>query len=131
MIEIEMSRDIRDFEPKIIGPLSLRQLIASAIGAVIAIPIAFYLPVNMEVRILLAMLVAAPAILCGFFKFYGMAPEIFFLRVMIPFYLNPERRIYETETGICGVPLNTQGDGEKQKNKKDSHISYRGMKPKR
>jgi len=127
MIEIEMSEDIRNFSPKIIGPLSIRQLIAAVIGVGLALPAAIFIPLDLEFRILIAVLIAAPAIVCGFFKFYGMAPEVFFIRVMIPFYLNPEKRLYQSVPLLGGVPAETKKTNEKKKPK----VRYRSARPRK
>lgn len=97
MIEIEMSADVRNFEPKIMGPFSLRQLICVGIGAAIAVPILLLSFIPIEARCILAIVLSVPAFACGFLKLYGMNAEVFFLKVIIPLYLNPMKRKYVTE----------------------------------
>ena len=96
MIEIEMSKDIRDFEPKIIGPFTTRQLICIGIGAAMGLPF-LLVPLPMEVRCILAILLASPGVVCGYLKFYGVYAEKFFLHFLLPIYINPQKRIYKTE----------------------------------
>lgn len=113
MIEIEMSRDIREFEPKIIGPLSVRQLVCVAIGAVIAIPLFMLVPGPIEIRIVLAIFLAAPAFIAGFLKLYGMPAEKFFLKVLVPNLTNPTSRKYKTKNTfeyLKGEPEHTEKD---------------------
>ena len=97
MIEMEMSKDIRDFEPKIIGPLTTRQLIFVAVGASIALPVALYIPLPIEYKIMIALLIAAPFVIFGFVKLYGMGADVFILKVFYPYYIKPRKRRYKSE----------------------------------
>ena len=97
MIEIEMSRDIREFEPKIIGPLTVRQLIISGIGILVAVPFLLYLPVSLMAKIIITSFIVSPIIVCAFTKLYGMNAEVFILKVLIPYLTTPTKRKYKTE----------------------------------
>lgn len=116
MVEVEMSKDIRAYEPKIIASLSLRQLIGIAVGVVLAVPVLLFLPIDMTFRIILAILVAAPGIACGFLRFYEMPCEVFFLKVFIPFYFGNVHRKYITESEYDSLAKPFTGKTVKNRN---------------
>ena len=72
MLELKMSRDIKTFEPSIIGPFTLRQIAWITLGAVIAVPLFMVLPGEIPARILICTLIASPFIMCGWIKVQGM-----------------------------------------------------------
>ena len=98
MVEVEMSKDIRNYEPKILASMSLRQLIGVGIGALCAVPVLLYLPIDITIRIIVAILVAAPGIACGFLRFYDMPCEVFFIKVFLPFNFGINKRKYINES---------------------------------
>ena len=121
MIEIEMSRDIREFEPKIIGPLSIRQLITIGIAVIVAVPIIKFAPIEITYRVLLAMFIAGPIGVCGFIKMYGDYLDVFLLKILVPFYMRPPKRPYKTENTFeieYMKAITPQDETTKKKNKK-------------
>ena len=97
MIEVEMSRDIRDFEPKVISTFTARQLMCLGIGAAYSLPIALVLPFDIIVKIVIAIVLMAPAVACGWVKLYGMYFDVFFMKVLLPNWTKPAIRKYATE----------------------------------
>ena len=54
-VEVEMSKDIHDYEPKIIGFMTMRQLVCVAIGLAYAVPLAVFLPISdLTTRLIIA-----------------------------------------------------------------------------
>lgn len=98
MIEIEMSKDIRGYEPKVLASMSIRQLVGVCVGILCAAPIVLYLPVDMTIRIIIAVLVAMPGFACGFLKMYDMPCEVFLLKVFLPYYINSKSKKYIVES---------------------------------
>lgn len=125
-----MSKDIRDFEPKVIGPFSMRQIICIAIGTVIAIPVAIILPLPLEIRLIIAVFCAGPAIICAFMKMYGMNPEIFFINVFLPYYINPKSRKYITthSTNTINTSEYIMGMVEAEKKKQQNEAKPKKIK---
>ena len=99
MIEIRITKDIGDFEPKLIGPLTKRQIICVLIGA----PFCFfiyrltspYLPV--DVAGFLCFIPAGIAFLFGWIKPYGIKTEKFIKSIGVNILMAPTRRPYKTE----------------------------------
>ena len=98
MIQVEMSKDIHDFSPKVIAMLDKRQLLFLGASCTYGVPImlmATSLPI--EIRIGLAALLMLPVAACGWVKMYGMPLEKFILHLIVNRYMTPEKRPYVTE----------------------------------
>ena len=107
MIEIEIPKDIRKYESKLIGPFTTRQAVCFVGGAVIAVPV-FNICRQMgafDLGSLLAICIFLPFILCGWVKVYGMTFEQFFQTFLYSEYLAPKKRKYITEN-IWDLPEN-------------------------
>lgn len=118
MIQIPMSKDVKDHSPKLVSIFDRRQVICILIGGAYAIP-AFLLMSNagvgLTVNISIVAVLLAPAIMCGWVKLYGMPFEVFFFRCMIPILLYPKKRIYETKPLFSGIePEDRQKPGFKK-----------------
>lgn len=131
MIEIEMSQDIRDYAPKILGPLSLRQLIFTGAGVAIGFPVFALMKGSVEIRLAVAVILAAPFFMCGFLKLFGMNAEVFLMKVMLPYFLNPRARKYETENTMDYLTLDPDSAGADgkpglivQKRKKKTRVRH-------
>lgn len=102
MIEIEMSKDIRAYEPKVVGMLTKRQLIcviiACAFGGVSFLFLNFLFP-EMDIfwKALISVIPAVPVLQCGWTKKYGMPLEVFVLKYQIPNAFRPPIYPYKTE----------------------------------
>ena len=92
MIEVEMTDDIRKFETKFLGPFTMRQTICTVVACLYTIPIAIALPMELENKLLVAMLLAAPVIGCGYIKQDGMHLEVLAMRVLYMYFLTPGKR---------------------------------------
>lgn len=97
MINVQMSKDIREFEPKVIGTLTRRQIIAIAAMVAYVVPIIVVIPANWTVRLIIGAVLAFPAILCGWVKLFGVGFEEFFLHFLIPYWFKPRSRCYQME----------------------------------
>lgn len=102
MIEIEMSKDIRGFEPKIVGMLTKRQLIcvfiSCVIGGVFFLLLNFLFPEwDIFWKALGSVFPAIPVLQCGWVRKYGMPLEVFWLKYRIPNALRPPIYPYKTE----------------------------------
>lgn len=99
MIEVEMSDDIRKYEPKLLGPLTKRQLICLILSALLFFPTYLFFSdiEDMTNRVLLSCIPAIPTILCGWMKYDGAPFEIFVLRGFIINNYLPKQRKYRSE----------------------------------
>lgn len=95
MLEIQMSKDIKTFEPTIVGPFTLRQIIWITIGTVLALPAFFLMPGEITVRILIATLIAAPLIMCGWVKVQGMYLDRYLMIIFVYTFLESRKRVNE------------------------------------
>lgn len=99
MIEIRMIKDIGSYENKVLGPLTLRQLIAVSIAAPIGWGIYRTLSpyLTTDLAGFLLMIPAGCAYLFGWYKPYGMTFEKFLKSVFVNTVLAPSHRKYKTE----------------------------------
>lgn len=132
MIEVEMNRDVRTFEPKILGPFTRRQLICLAIAAGYAFPIAVILPVSVMAKFIIGVVLAIPAILCGYVKIFNLPLEQFVMSCVIPLLTNPKTRIYQSENyydellkQANAAEKKPAAKTEKQKIQRDKKHKYR------
>ncbi len=93
MIQVQMTKDIRQFEAKTLGPLTTRQLIAIVICAAIAVPVAIFVPGDLIVKILIGTVIMIPAFFISKKNFIGgLSFERFLLRVLYKNVLTPPKR---------------------------------------
>lgn len=98
MLEIEMSKDIRDFQPRILGPFTKRQIVCVVLGiSVVAILLPIVKIEDIALRVLVLALFAVPFILCGWVTLFGMPLEQFALQVLKSTILAVPVRKYKTE----------------------------------
>lgn len=99
MIEIEIPNDIKDFEPKIIGPFTKRM--ALCIVAIAATSLGGYFILNNffnnGLRILIPLIFDLPWALIAAYKPYGMKFEEYFASQIYTTILPPKHRRYRTE----------------------------------
>lgn len=99
MIEIRIIKDIGSYENKVLGPLTLRQLICVSIAA----PIGFGIYrvcspyISTDLAGFLLMFPAGCAYLFGWYKPYDMPFEKFLKSVFVNTVLAPTHRKYKTE----------------------------------
>ena len=99
MIEVDMTQDIREYEPKLFGLVTSRQIILLAIGCSYSIPLAIFLPLGNDItaRFMVGMLCMIPVILLGWVEVYGMRLEQFLWQALLSLVLTPHNRIYKTD----------------------------------
>ena len=98
MVEIEMSKDITQHSPKIIGPFTVRQVVSLSIAGSYGIPLLFALPFDITINTVIALLCMFPAVLCGWVMPFGIPMEKYALLVAKYILFGKEKRVYvETE----------------------------------
>lgn len=98
MLEIEMSKDIKNFEPKIIGPFTLRQIACIGISCAYGIPFFILFDVEIVTRVMVTLALMAPVILCGWIKIYDVHLEQFIKIIFISKFVKPSKRKYKTKS---------------------------------
>lgn len=101
MFKVPMTRDIKDFSPKVISIFNKRQLICSAIAFSYGFPVIMYARgLELNTRMTLATLLMLPVLACGWIRVYGMPLERFALLIIVNHVLTPTRRMYATENTL-------------------------------
>lgn len=95
MIEIEVSKDIKAHEVKLIGPFTGRQLICIGVSLTYGIPLLVLLPGSFMVKSIITLVLMMPTIMCGWSRIYGMPLEKFAMKA-IKSTLRSNRRLYIT-----------------------------------
>lgn len=125
-IEREIPKDISKYEAKLIGPLTTRQVIFGVPGAIVGVGCFFltnkFLP--SDVSTFISIFFAAPFLLCGWVKVYGVHFEKFVSMVFISQFVAPKHRKYRTENLYSD--LRDIKVVKKEKKKKNKKIVYSG-----
>lgn len=101
MIQIEMSKDINDFSPKIISVFDGRQLKCIGIALSYGVPFALYMDsIEITTRWTIAIVLMAPVFMCGWVKLYGMPLERFVWHIIRTRILAPPKRYYATKNSF-------------------------------
>ena len=99
MINVEIPKDIRQYEAKLIGPFTPRQTAFFVPGCICAI-VVYKLVSNiapMDVAAFSCMVTVVPFVLFGWVKIYGMPLEDFIKSAFVSNVLSPTKRKYKTE----------------------------------
>ena len=99
MIQIEMSKDINDFSPKIISIFDRRQLICVGLACSYGLPIIMSksFDTGFETRLTIGLLLMFPVIACGWVKLFGMPLERFVWHIIKTRVLGTPQRFYKTD----------------------------------
>lgn len=99
MIEIRITKEISDYEPKLFGPLTLRQSACVAAGAPFCYFIIRYLGplLTTEVAMFFCFIPAGIAYAFGWARPYGMKMEQFLRSVFVNRFLAPSHRKYRCQ----------------------------------
>lgn len=97
-LEVKVTKEIRDFEPKVIGPFTFRQLLCLAIAFPFIFVILKYLSpiITIDIAGFLCIPIAGAAFLMGWYEPYGMKTEKFIRSVFVNRFLAPAHRKYKT-----------------------------------
>lgn len=91
-----MTKDIRDFEPHFLGPLTKRQLIYIGISCAYGIPFLVLAPIaSIQNRIFVGILIMLPVIVCGFIKWEGLPVEILLIKLIYRMITPQKRKMTE------------------------------------
>jgi len=116
MIEVDVPKDIREYEPKLFNLVTLRQVILLIIGCAIAVLAFFVLPIkDWTVRGILSSFLFIPSIIFGWMEVYGMKLEKFLWQVIKSSLLVPKVRPYKPESTIDYLPEPIRNNPKKKK----------------
>ena len=140
MIQIEMSKDINDFSPKIISVFDKRQLVCVGIAASYGLPIMFFATgFDIYTRMMIAAVLMFPVLACGWVKAYGMSFERFCYHIIKTQVFGKTTRYYKTENAFDyidptkpapqkpGAEKPTKKKGKAKKKYKADLIKYGGQ----
>lgn len=99
MIEVQVPKDIMQYEPTLIGPLTARQSIFIGITAAVefiyySIMQAAHISLAMDTLVGIGVLLAIPFLALAILKPFGMKPETYFLYYWIPELIGKQDRPY-------------------------------------
>lgn len=96
---MEIPKDIRKYEAKLIGPLTTRQAICLVPAVALAVLAYTTLDnfLSQDVCLFIVIIIVAPFLLCGWFKPYNMPFEKFLQTVFVSVVLAPVNRKYVTK----------------------------------
>jgi hypothetical protein len=98
MIEVRIQKEIRTYKEKLFFGLTLRQLLCTIIAFAINIPLYWYGRdiVGADTASWVAILIAMPIFLIGYFNYNGMTFEQFLKTVIQQELVYPQKRKYQT-----------------------------------
>lgn len=98
MIEREIPKEIMDFDEKLALGLTLRQLASTIVCGGVCVPLYIFgrKYFGDDITGWLVIIVAAPTILIGFFRYQGVAFEKMIGRILKQLFLLPSKRKYKT-----------------------------------
>ena len=96
MIEIKVPKEITEYKSKFMFGLTVRQFISLAAALGICVPLYIFGKDFMPEDLVswLIMLIGAPVLAFGFFRFHGMTFEQFLLLIFRQKFVEPQRRKY-------------------------------------
>lgn len=98
MLEAPIPKDIRKYDAKLVGPFTTRQLFCFVGGAILSYgTYKFFGPALGSTALTVCAIVAAPFLVMGWYKPYGMVFEKFFKTAFISTVLAPHNRKYKTK----------------------------------
>lgn len=124
MVEIEIPKDIRKYDSKLIGPFTTRQTICVIIAGVVAV--AAYRCLDSfsgDLRLMISGLLAAPALLFGWYKPFGMKMEDFLRTAFVSTVLSPKKRKYKTQNIYATSLQNSENASANKRTSKKKNTS--------
>ena len=97
MIEVPMTEDVRKYQPRVLGPFNLRQLVCIVLAASLALPLWGLFDLETDDKILVMAIILFPIIACGWVKMDGLPFEKLLFRMIYYSILTPKKRKYVTE----------------------------------
>lgn len=117
MVEVEINKDIKEYSPKLIGPFTTRQAICFTVSGIMSLITynAIGESIPSDLKMYICFTTAAPGILIGWVKVFGMTFEKFIKLYLFTQVLPPAIRKYKTIN-----TLYTLSPEEKSKEQKEA-----------
>ena len=133
MLEAPIPKDIRKYEAKLVGPFTTRQLVCFLGGAALAYGTykLFGTYLGTQTTMVICSIVAAPFLVMGWYKPYGMPFEKFFKSAFISSVLSPRNRKYKTKNvfdSLADDPKPISKSEYKKRLKKDNKMAKENEK---
>lgn len=134
-IELDIPKDIMAYDTKLVGPLSLRQLVCGVpmVGIMVLFNVALTKYISSDVAIFAGLLGALPFMLCGWVKVQGLPFEKFVMSTAKSMFLAPAKRKYviensfeEENKAILSPPVDKKK--AKRKATKSKNPEFRGYR---
>lgn len=132
MIEIRLTKELGDYEPKLIGPFTSRQIICIIIAAPFCFLIYHFtakvLPIDVA-----GFLIAIPGLIAALFgwcKPYGMKTEKFLKSIAVNVLLAPMNRAYKTKNAHESVIKVLTSAEEPEASEKEASATQQNKKEK-
>lgn len=124
MIEVEIPKDVRKFESKVVGPFSARQAVCLAIATPIILVSYFLLDfLATDTRMFVSAILGIPILAFGWYKPYGIKLEDFLKTAFISAMLSPKNRLYKTNNVYGDKIVSNQSKKSKKNNNGPVHKS--------
>lgn len=123
MIEVEMAEDVRKTKTKAVGRFTIRQFICIIIAASYSIPIAFIIPGDITVKLLVGFFLAMPVAMCGWIKLNKQPFEVVLMRYIYKHFLTPTMRKVKRD--------NVYKTALKKVNKEEEKAAFKAMSQKK
>lgn len=137
MIEVKMPKDIMTYESKVVGPLTMRQLICAIIAVILDVIVYFVLiralALSSDALLYAVFLIDIPVMMFGYVKPYGMHLEqyisdVFLRSMLVPKWRRPKNKIVSIRKNPS---ISEKSDKEREKLFKQilkDHPEYRAIK---
>lgn len=131
MMNVQMSSDITEFEPRLLFGLTKRQLICAGIafgvGSLLFNVISTF-DLSLTTRVCVTVILCFPILCVGWVKPFNMPLEKFFIKCFLPLKMNPSKKYYKT-VGLYDFPESEKLYRETpiKKMKKKEKIEYDEM----
>lgn len=99
MIIMPVPKDVRNFKPKFIGPLTKRQFLSLVPAGIIAALMLWLFSglLPRDIVIFLIVIIDIPIVACGFIDVYGMPLQVFMKDYIYSKLFFPTNRVYKTK----------------------------------
>lgn len=121
MIEIEIPKDIKEYEPKFLGPFTLRQLIGVA-GSALVMVVGYNVLKGVfdnGLKVIIPLLFAMIPFLIGYYKPYGLPFEKYFIVLLNTSIIPPKVRKYKTENLFEKEDIKEEAEQKKRQANED------------
>lgn len=124
MIEVQVPKNIDDYEATLIGPLTGRQAVCFAVAAGVEflyfnIISSLEVNISMDSKIAIGVILAIPILMLAIWKPFGIRAETYIFYYILPSLIGKKERLYETKN-TYDILLDLIDEAEEPAEKKES-----------